>query len=90
MNGEVPLRPNEEGQHRRHRHGQQRKACGDRRLFVYRHWLRHSLATTLLERRTQIELIEKFFGHSKLETTQVYAESTTEMIKDGYRRALAE
>jgi hypothetical protein len=31
-----------------------------------------------------------FFGHSKLETTQVYAESTTEMIKDSHRRALAE
>ncbi len=32
-------------------------------------------------------------GHlfnSKLETTQVYAESTTEMIKESYRKALAE
>ncbi len=36
-----------------------------------------------------IEQIQKFLGHAKLETTQVYAESTPEMIKDSYRRALA-
>src|SRR5216684_6257568 len=37
-----------------------------------------------------IEQIQKFLGHAKLETTQVYAESTPEMIKNSYRRALAE
>ena len=37
-----------------------------------------------------IEQIQKFLGHSKLETTQVYAESTTEMIKESYRKALAQ
>ncbi len=52
--------------------------------------LRHSVATTLLERGMPIEQIQKFLGHSKLETTQVYAESTTEMIKESYRKALAE
>jgi site-specific recombinase XerD len=46
-------------------------------------------ATTLLERRMPIDQIQKFLGHSKLETTQVYAESTTEMIKESYRRALS-
>ncbi len=57
---------------------------------VYSHLLRHSVATTLLERGMPIEQIQKFLGHAKLETTQVYAESTPEMIKDSYRRALAE
>jgi integrase/recombinase XerD len=52
--------------------------------------LRHSVATTLLERGMPIEQIQKFLGHSKLETALVYAETTTEMIKDGYRKALAE
>jgi site-specific recombinase XerD len=37
-----------------------------------------------------IPQIQKFLGHSKLETTQVYAESTTGMIKESYRRALTE
>lgn len=56
---------------------------------VYPHLLRHSVATTLLERGMPIDQIQKFLGHSKLETTQIYAESTAEMIKDSYRRALA-
>jgi integrase/recombinase XerD len=55
---------------------------------VYPHLLRHSVATTLLERGMPIEQIQKFLGHSKLETTQVYAESTAEMIKESYQRAL--
>ena len=57
---------------------------------VYPHLLRHSVATTLLERGMPIEQIQKFLGHVKLGTTQVYAESTPEMIKDRYRRAVAE
>ncbi|MBI3302668.1 MAG: tyrosine-type recombinase/integrase [Deltaproteobacteria bacterium] len=57
---------------------------------VYPHLLRHSVATTLLERGVPIERIQKFLGYAKPETTQVYAESTPEMIKDSYRRALAE
>jgi integrase/recombinase XerD len=57
---------------------------------VYPHLLGHSVATTLLERGMPIDQIQKFLGHSKLETTQVYAESTTEMIKENFRRALSE
>jgi integrase/recombinase XerD len=56
---------------------------------VYPHLLRHSVATTLLERGMSIEQIRKFLGHSKLETTQIYAESTTEMMKESYQQALA-
>jgi site-specific recombinase XerD len=37
-----------------------------------------------------VDQIQKFLGHSKLETTQVYAESSMEMIKESYRKALAE
>jgi integrase/recombinase XerD len=55
---------------------------------VYPHLLRHSVATTLLERGMPLEQIQKFLGHAKLETTQIYAESTTEMIKESYRKAL--
>jgi len=56
---------------------------------VYPHLLRHSVATTLLERGMPMEQIQKFLGHSKLETTQIYAESSAEMIKESYQRALA-
>jgi integrase/recombinase XerD len=51
---------------------------------VYPHLLRHSAATTLLERGMPIEQIQKFLGHAKLETTQIYAESSTKMIKESY------
>jgi integrase/recombinase XerD len=55
---------------------------------VYPHLLRHSVATTLLKRGMPIDQIQKFLGHAKLETTQIYAESAAEMIKEGYQRAL--
>jgi site-specific recombinase XerD len=35
-----------------------------------------------------IEQIQKFLGHAKLETTQVYAASTTAMVKESYQKAL--
>jgi integrase/recombinase XerD len=56
---------------------------------VYPHLLRHSVATTLLERGMPIEQIQKSLGHAKLETTQIYAESSAAMIKESYQRALA-
>lgn len=46
--------------------------------------------TRLLEGGMPIEQIQKFLGHSRLETIQVYAESSAEMIKESYRKALAE
>jgi len=56
---------------------------------VYPHLLRHSVPTTLLERSMPIEQIQKFLGHAKLETTQIYAESSAEMIKESYQKASA-
>ena len=46
------------------------------------HLLRHSVATTLLERGLPIEQMQTFLGHSKLETTPIDAESSAEMIKE--------
>jgi integrase/recombinase XerD len=56
---------------------------------VYPHLLRHSVATTLLERGMPIEQIQKFLRHSKLETTQLYAESSTAMMQESYQRTLS-
>jgi len=52
------------------------------------HLLRHSVATTLLERGMPLEQIQQFLGHARFETTQIYAESTTAMIKESYQKAL--
>ena len=45
--------------------------------------------TNSLERGMPIEQMQKFLGHSKLETTQLYAESSTEMMRESYQRALS-
>jgi site-specific recombinase XerD len=37
-----------------------------------------------------IEQIQKFLGHSKLETTQVYTETSTAMLRESYQRALSQ
>ncbi len=57
-------------------------------LRVHPPLLRHSVAQTLLERGMTLEQIQKFLGHAKLETTQIYAESSPGMIKASYQRAL--
>ena len=56
---------------------------------VHPHLLRHTVATFLLEKGMLLEQIQKFLGHSKIETTQIYAESSTEMMKEGFQRAFS-
>ena len=53
------------------------------------HTLRHSVATTLLEHGMPLEQIQQFLGHAQLDTTQIYASSTTAMIKESYQQALS-
>ena len=55
---------------------------------VYPHLLRHSVATTLLERGMPIEQMQKFLGHTKRATTQLYTESSTEMMRESSQWAL--
>lgn len=54
------------------------------------HVLRHSIATSLLERGMSLEQIQQFLGHENLETTQIYAASTPAMIQESYRQAMSE
>jgi integrase/recombinase XerD len=68
---------------------QETAADADITKWVYPHLLRHSVATTLLERGMPIEPIQQFRGHAQLETTQIAAESSAEMIKASDQKALA-
>jgi len=43
------------------------------------HTLRHSIATHLLQQGMEIEMIQKFLGHSSLETTQLYTHIVNEL-----------
>lgn len=51
----------------------------DKRVSM--HTLRHSFATHLLEQKVDIRVIQVLLGHKKLETTALYAQVATEILR---------
>jgi integrase/recombinase XerD len=53
----------------------------DRKLQIYPHLLRHSIATHLLANGLGIEHVRDFLGHSCLESTQIYVKVSFDQVK---------
>jgi len=56
------------------------KAAIDKRVTM--HTLRHSYATHLLEQKVDIRVIQVLLGHKKLETTALYTQVATEVLRE--------
>jgi site-specific recombinase XerD len=52
----------------------------DKRVSM--HTLRHSFATHLLEQKVDIRVIQVLLGHKKLETTSLYTQVATEILRE--------
>ena len=52
----------------------------DKRVSM--HTLRHSFATHLLEQKVDIRVIQVLLGHKRLETTAMYAQVATEILRE--------
>jgi site-specific recombinase XerD len=52
----------------------------DKRVSM--HTLRHCFATHLLEQKVDIRVIQVLLGHKKLETTALYAQVATEILRE--------
>jgi len=52
----------------------------DKRVSM--HTLRHCFATHLLEQKVDIRVIQVLLGHKKLETTALYAQVATGLLRE--------
>ena len=78
--GQNPIDPMSSRQLNRAIHAAAEAADIDKRVSM--HTLRHSFATHLLEQKTDIRLIQVLLGHKKLNTTALYAQVATDLLRE--------
>jgi len=78
--GQNPINPMSTRQLNRICHMAAAAADIDKRVSM--HTLRHSFATHLLEQKVDIRVIQVLLGHKKLETTALYAQVATEVLRE--------
>ena len=78
--GQNPINPLSARQLNRAVHAAAAEAEIDKRVSM--HTLRHSFATHLLEQKVDIRAIQVLLGHKKLETTALYAQVATEILRE--------
>jgi len=78
--GQNPINPLTTRQLNRACHAAAAVAHINKRVSM--HTLRHSYATHLLEQKVDIRVIQVLLGHKKLETTALYAQVATEVLRE--------
>jgi site-specific recombinase XerD len=78
--GLNPIEPLSARQLNRAIHAAADEAHLDKRVSM--HTLRHSFATHLLEQKVDIRVIQVLLGHKKLETTALYAQVATDILRE--------
>lgn len=78
--GMNPIEPLSTRQLNRAIHAAADAARIDKRVSM--HTLRHSFATHLLEQKVDIRVIQVLLGHKKLETTVLYAQVATDILRE--------
>ena len=78
--GLDPIDPLSTRQLNRAIHAAAEAAGIDKRVSM--HTLRHSFATHLLEQKVDIRIIQVLLGHKKLETTALYAQVATDILRE--------
>jgi site-specific recombinase XerD len=78
--GLDPIDPLSTRQLNRAVHAAAEAAGIDKRVSM--HTLRHSFATHLLEQKVDIRVIQVLLGHKKLETTALYAQVATDVLRE--------
>ena len=78
--GQQPINPLSTRQLNRAVHAAAAAAEIDKRVSM--HTLRHSFATHLLEQKVDIRVIQVLLGHKKLETTALYVQVATEVLRE--------
>ena len=78
--GQNPVNPMSTRQLNRICHAAADAAEIDKRVSM--HTLRHSYATHLLEQKVDIRIIQVLLGHKRLETTALYTQVATEVLRE--------
>jgi integrase/recombinase XerD len=78
--GQNPVRPLSARQLNRAIHAAADDAGIEKHISM--HSLRHAFATHLLEQKVDIRLIQVLLGHKKLETTALYAQVATDILRE--------
>lgn len=78
--GLNPVEPLSARQMNRAIHAAAEQAGIEKRVSM--HSLRHAFATHLLEQKVDIRLIQVLLGHKKLETTALYAQVATDILRE--------